>query len=246
MKRKRSKEKITVYCAVCNKPKIITPCRYKEGKKFFCSPAHQQEAQKGRTLSEETKNKISKTKGGISTEKRVCRGCGIQFEVPKWSKKVYHNRQCSSAVIGKLPTKSWRQGLSSNDPKILQANQKQSRTLKARYKNNEIKPWNDGLTSETDERMRKLNEKLTKMRNTEGPWKDAWREAMSKGQVRAHSEGKYPHTFTKPEHLTWEYLEATGRTVKAYNDRSDDDPPNTWYHQYPFEESFIPDFASPD
>ena len=37
-----------------------------------------------------------------------------------------------------------------------------------------------------------------------------------------------------------------GHIVKPYSEKSDDDEENTWYHQYPFEDTFTPDFACPD
>ncbi len=247
MKRKRSNKKIIVCCAVCGKEKIITPCRYKEGKKFFCSPEHQKKAQKGRTLSEETKKRISETKGGIATEIRICKGCGIKFEVPKWSKKIYHDRQCSSTAIGQLPTKPWNKGLTKDTDKRLQQNaERHSKYMKEQYDSGKLKVWNKGLTAKTDERMKKLNDHLTKMRNTEGPWKEAWKEAMRKGQVHAWANGSYDRAITKPEQITWDYLEFIGYSVKHYQYRNDeDDLDNTWYFQFPFMNAFVPDFALP-
>ncbi len=243
----KKQRKITVYCAVCGKPKIINPCRYKEGKRFFCNPEHQKEGQRGRTLSEATKKKISGTKGGISTEVRICKGCGINFEVPKWSKKIYHDRQCSSTIIGRLSNDPWNKGLTKeNNERLKQMGEKHSQWLQKQYTSGKLKIWNKGLTVETDERMRKLSDHLTQMRNTEGPWKEAWRESMRKGQVKAHAAGKHPRTFTIPEQLTWNYLESLGYVVKAFSDKSDDDLENTWYHQYNFEDAFVPDFACPD
>ena len=247
MKRKRSNEKITVYCAVCGKEKIITPCRYKEGKNFFCGPEHQKEAQKGRTLSDETKKRISESKGGIKKETRICEGCGIEFEIEKWKKNRFHSRECGCRFVGKKShSNSWRKGLSLDDPKMVAATKKQSETLLQLYKDGTIKPWNEGLTAETDERVADYVKKQTDWRNTDSDAKDAWKQAMSKGQVQAHAAGKYPHTFTIPEQLTWAHLESLGYTVKPWADKSDNDPENTWYHQYNFENAFVPDFACPD
>lgn len=198
-------------------------------------------------MPQEVRNKISSTKGGIKTEKRICIGCGIEFEVPKWSKKVYHNRQCAMKVIGSRSHHNiWNKGLGLDDPRIKASSEKQSQTLKQRYASGELRIWNDGLTAETDERIRKLTDHLTQLRTTPGEWKDRWIESMRKGQVKAWAEGKYNRPITAPEQLTWNYLESLGYPVKWFKDIQPDDPPGTWYFQFPFFESFVPDFACPD
>lgn len=175
----------------------------------------------------------------------ICQGCGDSFKAKGWKERKYCTRQCSMSTIGKRPTNSWTTGLDMSDPKLKSAIDKHAKTLKKRYADGDIETWNKGLTKDTDERVAQYVKSQTTFRNTDSPAKDAWKKALSKGQVQAHAAGKYPHTFTKPEQLTWEYLESLGLTVKAYADKSDDDPINTWYHQYPFEK-FVPDFACPD
>lgn len=250
MKRKRSNYKIKVFCSVCGKEKEINPCRVRGYKNFFCGPEHRGEFQKNKVLSEETKRKISQTKGGIKKEKRICvrPGCGIEFEVRCGSKKQYHSRECSCKTIGERSHNNiWNKGLSvSTDQRVAENIKKSSITKLKRYRSGEIVAWNKGLTAENDPRMAKLNEHLTKMRNTEGEWKEKWRESMRKGQVKAWSEGKYNRPITSPEQLTWNYLETIGFCVKWFKDSSKEDPKNTWYFQYPFEDAFVPDFACPD
>lgn len=244
----RKKRKIIVPCNYCGKEKEINPCRFHEGKKFYCGPEHQRLGQKGRKVSEETKRKISATKGGIKTEIRICIApdCNEKFEVPKWSKKIYHDKKCSSRHIGSQSNPAWNKGLTKESNEVLKARgERHSKWMKDQYSSGDLKIWNKGLTSKNDERMRKLTEHLTKLRNTDGEWKENWRKNMQASQVKAHAAGKYPKKFTKPERLTWAYLESIGCTVKFYYDKSDDDPVGTWYHQYPFEK-FVPDFACPD
>ncbi|MHA2279886.1 MAG: hypothetical protein ACXAC5_03290 [Promethearchaeota archaeon] len=241
-KRKRSKHKVPFKCSNCGKVEQIAPCRAKTRK--FCNNECKIAFQTGIPKSEETKRRISEAKGGVKKDSRICEACGTLFEVESWRKNRFCGRVCSMRITGQNPTNSWRKGLTKDDPKIAAAIEKQSATMKKRYETEDI--WNKGLTKDTDERVAAGVKRLTKLRNTDGAWKDSWKQAMSKGQVQAHAAGKYPHTFTKPEQLTWKYLESIGHIVKPDSERSDNDPENTWYHQYNFKDAFVPDFACPD
>ncbi len=244
--RKRSNYKITVYCSFCGKKKEVNPCRFKEGKRFFCGPEHKQLSERGKKLSEETKQKISDAKGGRSTEKRICVGCGIEFECDAWSDKIYHDLKCSGHHIGKQSHEPWNKHETKETNAILKKKGKEhSKTMKKKFESG-YETWNKGLTKETDERVAKYVETQTKQRNTEGEWKEQWKDSLRKGQVRAYAAGKYPSKFTKPEKITWAYLESLGFLVKPADEQSDDDQPNTWYHQYNFFDAFNPDFACPD
>jgi len=241
-KRKRSKHKVPFKCANCGTIKEIAPCRAKTKK--FCDNKCKIEFQTGIPKSEETKRRISEAKGGIKKDKRICEACGVEFEVESWRKNRFHSRECAMRTIGKRShSNSWRKGIAKDDPKNIAAIAKQSVTMKKICEEQGV--WNTGLTKETDERVAQYVATQTKQRNTDGEWKDKWRDSLSKGQVQAHAAGKYPHTFTKPEKLTWVHLESVGHIVKPYSEKSPDDPKNTWYHQYPFEK-FVPDFACPD
>ena len=179
--------------------------------------------------------------------KCTCLECGKEFELERYRIKhgggKYCSRQCSCRVTGRKPTKAWNKGKTKdNNKKLQEIGNKISQHKLNYYKNNEI--WNKGLTKETDERVAAYVEKQTEIRNTEGPAKEAWREAMSKGQVKAHAEGKYPRTFTKLEQKTWDYLESIGLTVKKYKDKSADDEDEIWYHSFPVGK-FVADFGCP-
>lgn len=241
----RPSTSVQVECRNCHKQFRVKPSRIEREK--CCSKKCSLEYLKQHGMSDEVKRKISDAKGGVKTEKRTCLGCGIEFEVQKWSKKTYHNRQCSCRTIGKRSHYNiWNKGLTLNDSKLKSLVEKQIATLKARYANGEIKVWNKGLTAETDDRVSKMVELQKAWRNSDGPEKEKWRESMRRGQVKAHADGKYPHTFTEPEKLTWSYLELLHFIVKEYKDKDITDSSNTWYHQYPFVGKFVPDFACPD
>lgn len=107
-KRKRSKHKVPFKCSNCGKVEEIAPCRAKTKK--FCSNDCKIAFQTGIPKSEETKRRISEAKGGVTKEKRICEGCGIEFEVEKWRKNRYHSRECSMRTIGKQSHPSWNTG----------------------------------------------------------------------------------------------------------------------------------------
>ena len=242
-KRKRSKHKVPFKCANCGKVEEIAPCRAKTKK--FCGNECKIAFQTGIPKSEETKRRISEAKGGIKKDKRICEACGVEFEVESWRKNRFHSRECAMRTIGKRPTNSWNTGLTKEtDPTLARLAKQHSTTMKKICEEQGV--WNKGLTKDTDERVAQYVATQTKQRNTDGEWKEKWRKSMSKGQVQAHAAGKYPHTFTKPEKLTWDHLESLGHTVKSWADKSDNDQINTWYHQYNFEDAFVPDFACPD
>lgn len=199
-----------------------------------------------RKLREKINDKISQSKGGVTKDSRVCEECGKIFEVESWRGKRFCDRKCSMRHTGKHSAEPWNKGLDISDTRIESLSKKQSQTIKSRYDNGEIEIWNKGLTKDTDDRVASAVEKLTKLRNTDGEWKDKWREAMSKGQVKAWGDGKYSNFNTKPELLTKAYLENLGYLVKLYSEKADTDPENTWYQQYPFYDAFVPDFACPD
>ncbi len=166
-------------------------------------------------MSQEIKNKISESKGGIKKDKRICEACGVEFEVESWRKNRFHSRECAMRTIGKRShSNTWKRGLAKDDPKLIAATAKQSATMKKICEKQGV--WNKGLTKDTDERVAQYVATQTKQRNTDGEWKDNWRKSLSKGQVQAHADGKYPTQFTKPERQTWEYLESIGCTVKSY------------------------------
>jgi len=178
--------------------------------------------------------------------KCVCKECGEDFEAERYRVKngggQYCSRQCSMRATGKKYKSSWREGRSKDDPKIVAANKAQSETLKKRHADGDLKTWNDGLTKDTDDRVADYVAKQTVMRNTPGPQKDAWRAALSAGQVKAHADGKYPFTFTKPEQIVWAFLESKKLTVKEYKDRLDSDEDDVWYHNFPVGK-FVADFG---
>lgn len=234
-------------CLYCGTSFYVKPCRM-DRTKF-----HTKECQiaylKENPMPLDTRLKISKAKGGIKTETRICarKDCGTEFTCPIGSKKIYHDRACSCKTIGEQSHPSWNTGLNKdNCEALMKQSKKQSSTMKSKYANGEMRPWNEGLTAQTDPRMAKMNETLTKMRNTPGEWKDSWRAALRKGQVKAWGDGKYNRELTSPEKLTWTYLESLGYLVKHFKDISTEDPINTWYCQFPFKEAFVPDFACPD
>ncbi len=231
-------------CLNCGTTFMVKPSRWEREK--CCKKKCSNEYRNKHGMSEETKRKISEAKGGIKKDKRICVECGKEFEVESWRKNRFHNKECSMRHIGKRShSNTYRKLLPPDDLKILSANKKQQQTLKKRFADGDLKIWNKDLTKENDERVAKYVKTQTEIRNTEGPDKEAWKAAMSKGQVKAHAAGKYPFKFTKPEKVTWAHLESLGLTVKPYSEKSDDDPENTWYHQYPFFDAFVPDFACP-
>jgi len=242
--RKRSNYKINFVCPICNKHMLMNPCRV--GKKKYCSRQCKDKSAIGIPKSEAVRQKISEAKGGIKMKELVCTNCEIKFEVENWKKREFCSRHCSMSFIGKQSHSPWNKGLSPDDPRIIARSVKQSKTLKERYETGEIKVWNKGLTAETDERMAKMTETLTTMRNTDGEWKEKWRESMRKGQVKAWAEGKYDRPITSPEQKVWDYLVSLGCNIKWFKDISEGDALNTWYFQFPFKDAFVPDFACPD
>jgi hypothetical protein len=241
----RKSSNLTKECRNCEKEFKVKPSRYEREK--CCSKECSRSYLRKHGHSEETKKKISATKGGVKKEKRICIGCGTEFEVEKWREKVYCTRECSMRIIGQRPTNSWNTGLTKEDnDKLKELGEQHSQWMKDQYESGELEIWNKGLTTETDERMKKLNDHLTKMRNTDGPWKEMWREAMRKGQVNAWANGSYDRAITQPEQIIWDHLESLGYTVKHYQYRNgEDDLDNTWYFQFPFMNAFVPDFAMP-
>lgn len=231
-------------CLHCECEFDVKPSRFERTK--FHSKECRLAYSKQHGMSQETKDKISTTKGGIKKDKRICEACGVEFEVESWRKNRFHSRECAMRTIGKQPTNSWNTGLTKEtNPTLARLADQHAKTMKQRYSDG-METWNKGLTKDTDERVAQYVATQTKQRNTDGEWKDKWRKSLSKGQVKAHAAGKYPFTFTIPEQLTWAHLESTGHTVKAYSDKSDNDLENTWYHQYNFKDAFVPDFACPD
>lgn len=155
------------------------------------------------------------------------------------------SRSCKNLLWHKKNT-VWNKGKSKeNNTTLKQLGEKSSKTKKEKYSSGDTIVWNKGLTKETDERVLNAVLSQTKTRNTEGERKEAWKRAMSKGQVKAHAAGHYPLKFTKPEKETWSYLESIGYTVKEFKDKFDSDPFGTWYHQYNCDDTFVPDFACP-
>lgn len=245
IKRTRNRNKVPFKCCKCGRLEMIAQCRVK--RKRFCSKICKDRFQCGIPKTNEVKKKISESKGGIKKETRVCAECNKEFEVKKWKKNRFCGRECSMRHVGKSSHHSpWNRGLPKDDPRVIENSRKQSESLKKSYESGNAKIWNKGLTAETDSRMAALTRQWTEMRNTEGEWKDKWRESMRKGQVEAWSQGKYKNCNTKPELITKAYLESLGFNVKPYSEKTDNDPENTWYQQYPFEETFNPDFACPD
>lgn len=175
---------------------------------------------------------------------RNCANCGKEYEIQHYKVKdgrgIYCGRKCACSVTGKKSTKPWNKGLTKEDDKRLATIGKYSSK-----RNIGNIPWNKGLTAQTDERWAEAVKKQTEFRNTESPAKEEWKKALAKGQVKAWSEGKYDNKLTKPELLVWEYLESKGFPVKEYKDRSEDDAENTFYSQYPFYDTFVPDFGCP-
>lgn len=177
---------------------------------------------------------------------KICIGCGIEYS-SKHKNSKYCSRVCGCSHIGKLKTNPWNKGLNKElDDRLKKSGQKSGNTLKTLHASGVIKAWNEGLTKETSPSLLAASEKQKIQRNQEGEWKDNWIEAMRKGQVKAWSEGKYANHNTKPEIKTKEYLEKLGYAVKLYKDKSNEDSTYTWYQQYPFYDSFVPDFACPD
>lgn len=234
-------EKKCLYCGISF---YVKPCRF-ERTKFHskkCQKLYQQE----NPMPQETREKISESKGGVKREDRICALCGKEFNVEKWRAKRFCDRKCSMRFTGQQSHTPWNKGLPSDDPRVIQNSQKQAETIKKRYQSGEIKVWNDGLTSETDDRIAKLTAHLTKLRNTDGEWKEKWREAMRKGQVKAWAAGHYNRPITGCEQKTWDFLVSQGYNVKWFKDIAENDLENTWYFQFPFEDAFVPDFACPD
>lgn len=58
----------------------------------------------------------------------------------------------------------WNKGLNKNDPRVIAKSKKQAETLKVKYALGEIKPWNKGLTADTDKRVKLNIEKILKNR----------------------------------------------------------------------------------
>ena len=233
-------------CLNCGQEFLVKPSRYNREK--CCCKTCSKEYKSKHGLSEETRQKISASKGGITTKEIICPVCGIHKEVEAWRKAKFCSRQCALQEGRKHIDEPWNKGLDKSHPTIAKISSDHSKHMKDKYDSGEIETWNKGLTKDTDDRVAKYVKTQTKIRNTDGPQKDKWRKALAKGQVKAHANGSYDHayTFTKPEQLTWKHLESLGYTVKACKDRSDSDPSNTWYHQYNFFDAFVPDFACPD
>lgn len=178
-----------------------------------------------------------------------CPQCGGEFKIHKYRIKEGKQNFCSNVCRGRwiaINRGVWNKGLDPNDPRALAKAHKQAATLKSKFQSGALKQWNVGLTKETDPRVANYVAKQTEWRNTEGPEKDAWRKAMSVGQVRAHAAGKYRCSFTAVERRVWRWLKEQGFLVRRWKYRRPDDPPNTWYAQYPLEGTFVPDFACPD
>jgi len=176
----------------------------------------------------------------------TCIGCGKDFKASKYAHRKYCTRECGMSSIGKQSNPTWNTGLTIEDPRVKAMSEKVSKTLKHRYKNNEIKSWNKGLTVETDIRVANYVKTQTQWRNTDSFDKEKWRESMRKGQVKAWAEGKYDCLITSPEQKVWDHLVSLGHNVKWFKDISEDDALNTWYFQFPFKDAFVPDFACPD
>jgi hypothetical protein len=238
-------EKICLQCETVYKCRLARAVESK-----FCSTKCRFAYEKihGRIVltEEERKKRIERRK--IPTLEFVCIGCGVKFKATTHNKeRIYCTRECGMKHIGHLPTNPWNKDLTKDsDHRLKQMGANHSKWLKEQYESGELNVWNKGLTAETDERMKALTEHLTILRNTDGDWKEKWRESMRKGQVKAWAEGKYNRPITDPEQKTWNYLESIGYNVKWFRDISDDDFPNTWYFQFPFFDAFVPDFACPD
>lgn len=233
-------------CRCCGKEFLVKPSLYhrKQYCDNICRIKFENDELSYRELRKKINKKISEAKGGVTKDKRTCEGCGVEFEVESWRKNRFCGRVCSMRYTGKNHSVSWNTGLTKESNETLDRLAfEHSERMKKRHETEDI--WNKGLTKETDERVAAGVEKLTELRNSDGQWKDDWKKSLSKGQVHAWSQGKYPDKFTKPEQIVWEYLESLGFCVKSYSDKSDDDPTNVWYHQYPFFDTFVPDFASP-
>lgn len=232
-------------CLYCGKEFYVKPCRFDRTK--FHNKKCQLAYIKENPMSDEWKHNISKAKGGIKRDTRVCKECGTTFEVESWRKNLFCGRKCAMRNTGKQSRIPWNKGLTIKNSDILKTSgSKISNTLSHKHADGTLNVWNKGLTSETDERMKKLTEHLTQLRNTEGVWKEQWRDAMRRGQVKAWAEGVYDRPITAPEQLTWDHLVSKGCNVKWFKDASEDDPANTWYFQFPFHNAFVPDFACPD
>jgi hypothetical protein len=242
MKRNKRKPK---QCRNCGQIFLVKPSRFDREK--CCSKECSLKWKKEHGMSEESKQKISQTKGGIKKEKRICVGCGIEFEVERWKKKRYHNRECSGRATGKLSTIPWNKGLTKDDPRVKASLKKHSETLRKRYITGEIEAWNKGLNKVSDERIAKgAQTQSDTWWNKPEEERNKIKKTLSKSQVQAHASGKYPHCFTQPEKITWEYLESLGYSVKEFKEFDCNDPPNTWYHQFNFMNTFVPDFGCPD
>lgn len=224
---------------------MVKPSRYERTK--FCPGKDCHKKYRNEFgMSQEQKDKISKTKGGVKTDVRICEECGVEFKIEKWKKNRFHSRECGMRHVGKNTKGCWNRGLTKeNNDKLADLGNKHSASMLNKYALGDIDTWNKGLTK-TDPRVAKYVQSQTNWRNTPSLAKDAWKKAMSVAQVKAHAAGKYPFTFTKPEKLTWTYLESLGYVIIEFKDKSDSDPPNCWYHQYDFFGAFVPDFVCPD
>lgn len=83
----------------------------------------------------------------------------------------------------------WNKGLTASDGRVSEYTKKRIITIKKMYRDGIIKPWNKGLTVYTDERVRKMNEKLSSIRKNifKGPGnpfynkkhKEEWKKEQS-------------------------------------------------------------------
>lgn len=176
---------------------------------------------------------------------KTCNVCGVKYEVHQYRLKKGLGLYCSvrcKMIDWSSKNEVWNKGLDISDPRVASLSSKHAATMKIRYDAGEIITWNKGLTKDTDERVAIAVVKQTEWRNTDSPEKELWRASLSAGQVKAHAAGKYPKKFTKPEKLTWSYLESLGYIVKHYHEKLDTDSPDTWYHNFPVGK-FVADFG---
>ena len=181
-------------------------------------------------------------------KKAICSECNKEFERDHWrihcDKPNYCSRQCSCKVTGRKSTQPWNKGLTAyTSSKVKILGDVISAIHKKSYSSGNRTVWNKGLTKETNSSLAQASITMSKTRNTPGPWRDWWKSQMSKGQVKAHAAGKYPHTFTKPEKDTWAYMTSIGLSVKKFEDIDPSDASGTWYHQVPIGEYWVADFA---
>ncbi len=168
----------------------------------------------------------------------MCTLCGTEIMI--YPSRLATRKFCSNKCK-RLLFVPWGKGRTKdNDPTLKRLAAEHSVRMKKKFKNK--KQWNKGLTKKSDSRIAAAAIKQTKWHNTPSPARDTWKKSMSKRRIA----GWRSTSFTKPERFTWDYLINQGYVVKSYSDKSDNDPKGTWYHQYPFFDTFISDFACPD